>query len=46
MLPISAPVIIFMILLFVIIVLLAMIGNVLDKIHYVLKEIMHKLLGG
>ncbi|MBA7493842.1 hypothetical protein ES702_04407 [subsurface metagenome] len=32
-----------LIILFVQVVLLSMIGNVLDKIHYVLKEIMHKL---
>ena len=31
------------IILFVQVVLLSMIGNALDKIHYVLKEIMHKL---
>lgn len=28
--------------LFIICVFLAMIGNTLDKIHYVLREIMHK----
>jgi len=32
-----------LLLLFIQVVLLSMIGNVLDKIHYVLKEIMHKL---
>jgi len=32
-----------MVLLFVQVVLLSMVGNILDKIHYVLKEIMHKL---
>ena len=32
-----------LIILFVQVVLLSMIGKVLDKTHYVLKEIMHKL---
>ena len=32
-----------LVLLFVQVVLLSMVGNVLDKIHYVLREIMHKL---
>ena len=32
-----------LVLLFVQVVLLSMVGNVLDKIHYVSKEIMHKL---